>query len=274
MKLSIITINYNNSDGLRKTIESVVNQTYRDYEYIIIDGGSTDESVEVIKEHADKIDYWVSEKDKGIYNAMNKGVQVAHGKYCQFLNSGDVLLNNHVLEDVFHQGFSSDIVCGHIVTNGKRGMTAPQDVTMNYFLRGSLPHPSSFIKKDLFDVHAYDERFKIAGDWEFFVYHLIERNASYQAIDIEVADFDTTGISSVTPQNERDFALRCEVLERILPPRIRNDYAIFRGEKDEYNRLFYTISHSKFRMRIYSMVVVVLKVLMCNKGWIQEFKWK
>jgi glycosyltransferase involved in cell wall biosynthesis len=89
MKLSVITINYNNAIGLRKTIESVVNQTFRDYEYIIIDGGSTDGSVDVIKEYADKIDYWVSEPDKGIYNAMNKGVAAAHGEYTNFLNSGD-----------------------------------------------------------------------------------------------------------------------------------------------------------------------------------------
>ena len=89
MRLSIITINYNNREGLRKTIESVVNQTYRNFEYIIIDGGSTDGSVEVVKEYADRISYWVSEPDNGIYNAMNKGVLAANGKYIQFLNSGD-----------------------------------------------------------------------------------------------------------------------------------------------------------------------------------------
>ena len=81
MKLSVITINYNNRDGLKKTIESVVNQTYKDFEYIIIDGGSTDGSVEVLKEYSDKIDYWVSEPDKGIYNAMNKGIDIAKGEY-------------------------------------------------------------------------------------------------------------------------------------------------------------------------------------------------
>ena len=87
MKLSIITINYNNCDGLRKTIESVIAQTTRDFEYIVIDGGSTDGSVDVIKEYADYIDYWVSEPDKGIYNAMNKGTRAAHGDFLLFLNS-------------------------------------------------------------------------------------------------------------------------------------------------------------------------------------------
>lgn len=90
MKYSIITINYNNADGLRRTIESVVNQTYKDIEYIIIDGGSTDGSVDVIKEYGSQIDYWVSEPDKGIYNAMNKGILQAHGEYLNFMNSGIV----------------------------------------------------------------------------------------------------------------------------------------------------------------------------------------
>ena len=86
MLYSIITINFNNCDGLRRTIESVVNQTNDNYEYIVIDGGSTDGSVDVIQKYSDRISYWVSEKDDGIYNAMNKGVRHAHGDYCLFLN--------------------------------------------------------------------------------------------------------------------------------------------------------------------------------------------
>lgn len=97
-KFSIITINYNNKEGLRKTIESVVGQSFRDFEYIIIDGGSTDGSIEVIKEYAGKVDYWVSEPDKGIYHAMNKGVLQAHGEYLNFMNSGDEFYNNGVLQ--------------------------------------------------------------------------------------------------------------------------------------------------------------------------------
>ena len=86
MKVSVITINYNNCDGLSRTIESVVKQSFKEYEYIVIDGGSTDGSADVIRKYADKIDYWVSESDKGIYNAMNKGIDVAKGEYCNFMN--------------------------------------------------------------------------------------------------------------------------------------------------------------------------------------------
>ena len=99
MKFTVITINYNNADGLRQTILSVVGQTCDDYEYVIIDGGSTDGSVEVIKEREDKISYWVSEKDGGIYNAMNKGVKAARGEYLIFMNSGDIFYDNKVLSD-------------------------------------------------------------------------------------------------------------------------------------------------------------------------------
>ena len=100
-QLSIITINYNNLAGLQKTFESVFNQTFQDFEYIVIDGGSTDGSKELIEQYHDKIDYWVSEPDSGIYNAMNKGIVRANGEYLQFLNSGDSLLGENILKNVF-----------------------------------------------------------------------------------------------------------------------------------------------------------------------------
>ena len=112
MKYSIITINYNNKDGLEKTILSVINQTCQDFEYIIIDGGSTDGSVDVIKKYADRIDYWVSEPDKGIYNAMNKGIIKAKGEYLNFMNSGDCFYDNEVLSNVYQNGMCSEMIVG------------------------------------------------------------------------------------------------------------------------------------------------------------------
>ena len=100
MYYSVITINYNNCNGLRHTIESVVNQTFRNFEYIVVDGGSTDGSVEVIKEYETNINYWISEHDGGIYNAMNKGIAQAHGEYCIFMNSGDLFYYDAVLFSV------------------------------------------------------------------------------------------------------------------------------------------------------------------------------
>lgn len=269
-KLSIITINYNNRDGLKKTIESVVGQTFRDFEYVIIDGGSNDGSVEVIKEYADRIDYWVSERDKGIYNAMNKGAFAAHGEYTLFLNSGDAFINEDVLNNVFKKDLSADIVCGNILNDKGGAMIAPQKVTMEYFLFNSLPHPSTFIKRYLFDSHSYDERFRIVGDWEFFLHHIIVRNSTYQQIDEIVTIFDTTGISS--QQLHFDDLLAEEVLNSILLPRVREDYMIYTGQKDDIHRLFYLILHSKLKTIIYSINVILIKILLLNKGWIKKFR--
>ena len=96
--ISIITVNYNNCQGLERTVNSVARQTYTDVEYIVVDGGSTDKSVDIIKQNENIISFWVSEKDNGIYNAMNKGVSFSHGEYLLFLNSGDYFADKEVLE--------------------------------------------------------------------------------------------------------------------------------------------------------------------------------
>ena len=113
MKLSIITINLNNKEGLQKTIESIVNQTFRDYEFIIIDGGSNDGSIDVIELYKENITYWISEPDKGIYNAMNKGISIAKGEYYYFLNTGDRLISNDVLEKIFEDDPHESFICAN-----------------------------------------------------------------------------------------------------------------------------------------------------------------
>jgi glycosyltransferase involved in cell wall biosynthesis len=114
MKLSIITINYNNKAGLQKTIDSVICQTWKDYEWIIIDGGSTDGSKELIEQYQQHFAYWCSEPDKGVYNAMNKGVEHAHGMYVSFMNSGDVFHDGDVLANVFSKALHGDILIGQV----------------------------------------------------------------------------------------------------------------------------------------------------------------
>ena len=202
MKLSIITINYNNRDGLRKTIESVVAQTTRDFEYIIIDGGSTDGSVDVIKEYADRIDYWVSEPDKGIYNAMNKGVAAAHGDFCQFLNSGDWLYSNIVIEAVLPYLIQDyDILSGEQVLHLSDGqfkgqyIPTPERLSSLYFIQATLPHPASFIKSELLRKRPYNESYKIIADWIFFFESFLYGNIRFQKLLCKIACFDAGGIS-------------------------------------------------------------------------------
>ena len=232
MKYSVITINYNNVDGLRKTIESVVAQTFNDYEYIVIDGGSTDDSVSVIKEYSDKINYWVSEPDGGIYNAMNKGVAHAHGDYCIFMNSGDCFYNAKVLELFSSYNMQEDIVVGKLVSarNGDTLFAPPQrEISLYYLYSGTVPHQSSFIKTELLRLYPYDEKLKIVSDWKFFVQAIIMYNCSIRYIDDVVAKFDTEGLSTSNP--DKMWREKEQVLTSMFPDRILLDYKVMKASE-------------------------------------------
>ncbi|MBA3705763.1 MAG: glycosyltransferase [Bacteroidetes bacterium] len=205
-KLSIITINYNDAKGLELTIRSVVDQIFSDYEFIVIDGASTDASVEVIKKYQDKISYWVSEKDKGIYNAQNKGILIAKGDYCLFLNSGDYLKDNKVLSTVFSKNPSEDIVYGDMIIDYGSGEliygTHPKKITFDFLIHTTLWHPVSFIKRKLFDLYGlYNEKWKIISDYDFFLKTIIVEGVSTRYIAIPVSVFNTDGIGS-SPDHE------------------------------------------------------------------------
>ena len=200
--LSVITINYNNAYGLKKTIESVVNQTWKEFEYIVIDGGSGDESSNVIEANIDGIDYWVSEKDNGIYNAMNKGIKQSKGKYLLFLNSGDFLINRDVFRNAFKYFYSNfDFICGNLYFefNGhKVNKEHPEQMTFSYLISRTVYHPSTFIKRTLFEKHGlYNEKNKIVSDWEFFFKAMGLNGATYQKLNHTITHFDMNGISSV-----------------------------------------------------------------------------
>jgi len=152
-KFSIITVNYNNLEGLKKTVESVKNQTYQKFEYIVIDGGSYDGSLEFIKDNESLLDYWVSEPDSGVYQAMNKGIKKASGEYLLFLNSGDHFYNDEVLEKNHKAIKDSDIIYFdlQVVEGDKKFIkTYPNTLSFSYFVEDTLPHPATFIKKEAF----------------------------------------------------------------------------------------------------------------------------
>ena len=259
MKLSIITINYNNAEGLRKTLESVAAQTYRDFEHIIVDGGSTDGSVEIIEAYAsdmarmasgsvlmgsngdfvavDSQDFtlangaqphevtqsavstqpsikWISEKDKGIYNAMNKGIEIAlgrrkvnsfnrselvedknkgiamaQGEYLQFLNSGDWLVDENVLQNAVDENITEDIVYGKQLILKKGEVVSmqfyhPDEMSFTAFLHSTLPHQCMFIRASLFEkIGLYNEQNKIVSDWEWNLIALFRWNVSLREVD-------------------------------------------------------------------------------------------
>ena len=230
MKFTVITINYNNADGLRQTILSVVGQTCDDYEYVIIDGGSTDGSVEVIKEREDKISYWVSEKDGGIYNAMNKGVKAARGEYLIFMNSGDIFYDNKVLSDACLYIHDEDIIIGNVLATDTRTIISPPPpdgkLTMYHPYSGAIPHQGTFVKLALQQKHPFDETLKIAADWKFFLQSIIFDNCSVKYINVNVALYDTSGLSSQNPQAMREE--KEKVLEECLPQRVIDDYRLMK----------------------------------------------
>lgn len=200
-KISVITVNFNDKKGLSKTLESVTNQSYKDFEFIVIDGGSTDGSKELIEQYQDKITHWVSEKDKGVFDAMNKGIRLAKGEFLIFMNGGDCFYNNSVLEDVSSSLTSEfDIYYGDNYKesgNSKRLKTYPEKLSFSFFYTSSINHQSTFIRRTLFDEHFYyNEDYKIASDWEFFIYAICHKNVAYKYLKKTIAVYDFTGISS------------------------------------------------------------------------------
>lgn len=202
--LSIITINYNNAKGLEKTIESVISQTYEANEFLIIDGNSTDESLEIINKYQDKIHFKVSEKDFGIYNAMNKGIKASKGAYLLFLNSGDVFNGTTALADfISHKDFGGDIIYGDYKYEvGEK--IFPDKLTPLFFVRTSLPHQSTFFKREVFDeMGLYDEHYTIVSDRAFYIKCFLSNKFAFKHVPYSLSINDLSGISNNPEHTEK-----------------------------------------------------------------------
>lgn len=258
MKYSIITINFNNKEGLRKTIESVIHQTFRDFEYIIIDGGSKDGSKELIEEYSNNIDYWVSEKDNGIYHAMNKGVKVAHGDYLNFMNSGDCFYNYDVLK-VIQPFLTTDIVEGKVFRKDLKRISQfqPDNPSMMFFFEGSLDHQATFIKRILLEETPYDETLKISADWKFFTKKIIFENCTFSSVPIVVATFEGQGISA--QQIDMLYAERQVTLDQLLPKRVLCDYQKFQGKESPILNLIPKFNKT---YRLHILIIYTIKTIL------------
>ena len=267
MILSIVTINRNNAAGLEKTMQSVASQTYKEFEYVIVDGASTDESVEVIKKYVPRLSNlkWVSEPDSGIYNAMNKGIQMASGEYIQILNSGDCLAADDVTEQMLSALESLGkpfILYGNMVKcfpDGRRMVDkcfAGQEITMLGMYTGTLNHDPAYIRRDLFGKYGYyDESLKIVSDWKWYLQAIIFGGEKPKYVDMDVTLFDMTGISENGGQN-RDLIDREKrtVLEQLINPQFLHDY-------DNYASDISLISRVRRHRIAYKMVWFIERVL-------------
>ena len=206
-KLSIITINYNNAEGLRKTMKSVFKQVNRDFEYVVIDGASTDGSANVIESYVDRtaglIFKWVSEPDTGIYNAMNKGLKMAEGEYTLMLNSGDFLIDEHVIDMIMPELHTEDIIQGNVIEDFpdktiRNCGYGRSNINFVDAMGTFFPHQSTFIKLSTMKQFGYyDENYRKSSDSYFFVTALALGNASFRYVNIDITNYDVNGISSL-----------------------------------------------------------------------------
>jgi glycosyltransferase involved in cell wall biosynthesis len=222
MRLSIITINYNNKAGLQKTIDSVICQTWKDYEWIIIDGGSSDGSKELIEQYQQHFAYWCSEPDKGVYNAMNKGIKHAKGEYLNFMNSGDCFYEDNTLYKVFGNNcISEDMIYGDwIRQESERNVFfhAPQEASLYTFYVSNICHQALFIKTLILKTKGYDESYHIYADWARWIELMIDSCTS-KYIPVTICYFDAqNGISN---RMVSDMDLELEEVKAIIPNSFR-----------------------------------------------------
>lgn len=247
MRPSIVTINRNNLAGLEKTLQSVAVQTFKEFEYIIIDGASTDGSVEVIKKYESEFAHlkWVSEPDSGIYNAMNKGIRMASGDYIQILNSGDCLAGLDVTErmlSALENLGNPSILYGNMVKSFPDGRQwvdksfEGREITMLDMYIGTLNHDPTYIRHDLFEKYGYyDENLRIVSDWKWYLQAIVLGGEKPQYVDIDVTLFDMSGISETN--KELDQAERKQVLEQLFPKAVLADYERYAFPIEQIQRL-------------------------------------
>ena len=247
MNLSIITINRNNAAGLEKTLRRVAFQTFKEFEYIVVDGASTDGSVEVIKEQGAKIAHlrWVSEPDSGIYNAMNKGIRMASGDYIQILNSGDCLAADDVAEKMLkslEEKGNPSILYGNMIKcypDGSRFVDksfAGREITLLDMYRGTLNHDPAYIRRELFERYGYyDENLKIVSDWKWYLQVIALGGEQPVYVDIDVTLFDMSGISETNM--ELNNSERKQVLDQLLPKAVLADYEQYAFPMEQIQRL-------------------------------------
>ena len=249
MKLSIITINFNNRHGLQKTIDSVVSQTFRDFEWIVIDGGSTDGSKELIEQHAEHITYWVSEPDNGVYQAMNKGIAMATGDYIHFLNSGDCYVSDSIVKQFISNDFQDDIIYGNAIFVDETGREVgqqipPEHINLSYFWSNNLNHQSVFYHRRCFENYMFNEHNRVLSDKESYMY-LLYHGYTFKKWNKDVVYYDNGGISS----NGNGSDELPQIISRILPKGILNDY------------------ETLIKYRDVDLAIMIMKVINTNKFW-------
>jgi glycosyltransferase involved in cell wall biosynthesis len=196
---TIITINFNNLQGLQNTFKSVFNQIFENFQFIVIDGGSNDGSLALIEQSSEKISYWISESDNGVYHAMNKGLAKATGEYCIFLNSGDYFNDEFVLENVYNiLDHESDLIYGLIQWENSGEFWNPRKDILDFEMvyNSLIPHQAAFFRtQTIKKMGGYIENFLVVSDWSLILKIIHEKHKT-QKIEIVVSICEEQGISA------------------------------------------------------------------------------
>lgn len=245
MLLSIITVNLNNKEGFERTARSISQQKFKDFEWVIIDGGSTDGSTQIIEKYQEYVNYWVSEKDKGIYHAMNKGISRAKGKYLLFLNSGDTLYHSTSLEQVAEKlkkenadVFYTDIQLIDYLKKEAYKEVYPEKIKLNYLIHNSLCHQGVIFTKQIFNVLGlYKEEYLLLSDWMFY-FETFKKGYTFTKLEnIVLSNFYLHGFSSdyhLCKKERRDF------LEKYYPEHLA-EYDFINRERTILERIWIRI---------------------------------
>jgi len=237
-KYSVIVVTLNNAEGLRRTLGSIRSQVYDDIETIVIDGASQDITSEVLSENKDIITVSVSEKDSGIYNAMNKGVSRMTGDYAVFMNAGDVFANEKVLSFVKH--YEGDILLGGEKYGNQERMVKPQ-MTLYDVLSIGINHQAVYYRKEILKKYGFDESYKITADLKSVVEPLAKDKITLSCIPEILAVCEGGGLSK---QRWRDvIAENQRVVEEVVEPFYKNDYLRFARINNQMMDDFIVLSH-------------------------------
>jgi glycosyltransferase involved in cell wall biosynthesis len=238
MTVSIVTVNFNNLEGLKKTRQSIISQTYTDWEWVVIDGGSTQGDITYIKQHSNEISYWCSEPDRGPYHAMNKGIAQTKGRYIIFLNSGDSFYDSEVLSHVFSKPHVADVVYGDWVQQFDHDedvwMHAPQKMDLQFICSDNICHQAMFIKENSMKQSPYDESFKLYADWAKWIRFVLEEK-TFEYVPYKICYFKMGGISNthhdlIAKEHQR-------LHDEVIPRAVENLLVVNEELKSEINKL-------------------------------------
>ena len=224
--LSIITINLNQGDALKSTLDSILSQTYTDYELIVIDGGSNDHSQQILQKLSAKIDICISEPDKGIYDAQNKGIRNASGRYSIFMNAGDTFYNQNVLSNVFNTVQTDDTLYGDLIRiekNKTEKVKFPPVMNFLFFHKVGLCPQATFSLTELHRQYPFDTKYKIFADRNFY-FQLIKKNHTFKYLNLTVCIYDANGFSNLPENKNRAIEERQNITDQYIPKLIQEDY--------------------------------------------------